>query len=116
MSLAIPAFFRAALFITAAPRRARSATMGTSVEIWSRSFLVSGARQPTLPKTVSPGASAPLALANPSRRRGGSHQVDTAHHFCAVVEMVVVIGQAGDDRGAPKIDRTRIRACERLDC
>ena len=50
------------------------------------------------------------------RGRGGPDQVDTAHHFFTVVEMIVVIRQAGDDRGAPEIDQTRIRACEPLDC
>ena len=30
--------------------------------------------------------------------------------------MIVVIRQAGDDRGAPKIYQTSILGCERLDC
>ena len=48
----IPALASAGVFITAAPRRPRSATIGTVVEIWSRSFLVSVPRHPMLPNTV----------------------------------------------------------------
>src|SRR5258707_10060069 len=92
--------------------------MGISVEIWSRSFLVRGALHPTLPKTVSPA----LALANPSRSRLSTSAVEVAPTrsipritLFAVVEMIVVIRHAGDDRGAPKIYQTSILACERLD-
>src|SRR5258708_11561370 len=36
--------------------------------------------------------------------------------ICAVVEMVMVIRQAGYDRGPLEIDQPGIRACERADC